>query len=222
MKNIAVVIINWKGADDTIDCLKSFQDQTDKNGLHLIVIDNASDDDSNSKITNWAENEELSINVLDHSHETNELTQSKYLKNSNALKLTYICSDTNNGFCIANNIATKYGFENGADYVLILNNDTTVAPNLNKELQIELANDHGLTLFSPQIAYANDPDIVWWRGGKFSKYLSPTYVAQGKPTIINNSDRYASHWVSGCATLISSHIYKKLGLYDPIFFIWCE
>ena len=29
-------------------------------------------------------------------------------------------------------------------------------------------------------------------------------------------------WVSGCATLISRELFDEIGLYDPVFFIWCD
>ncbi len=43
--SIGVVILNWNGKEDTLNCLASFQESTYKN-FELIVVDNGSTDDS--------------------------------------------------------------------------------------------------------------------------------------------------------------------------------
>jgi GT2 family glycosyltransferase len=45
---IAVIVLNWNGADDTIACLKSLKEATIP--LHAIVVDNGSTDDSLQRI----------------------------------------------------------------------------------------------------------------------------------------------------------------------------
>lgn len=48
MTAAAVVILNWNGADDTLECLARLRDATIS--LHLIVVDNGSSDDSVERI----------------------------------------------------------------------------------------------------------------------------------------------------------------------------
>lgn len=222
MKKIAIIILNWKGSDDTIDCLNSFHTQSTPEGVHLVAIDNASPDDSIKRILDWTEESGMPTEVLDHHAATDQLAPVGHPDLDGAPRLTLVRSDDNTGFCIANNLGARIGFAAGADYALILNNDTVVAPNFNASLQEMLRGDDGKTLYSPQIAYASKPEAIWWFGGRFSRLLSPTYVAQGEPVRAYDGSRPKSQWVSGCATLISRELHERIGLYDPIYFIWCE
>lgn len=222
MKKLCIVILNWKGALDTIDCLRSFQAQSVTEGLHLVVIDNASPDDSVERLLSWATGSGMPTEVLDHNAQDDRLIAQASSVPTGTPRLTIVRSDANNGFCVGNNLGARLGFEAGADYVMVLNNDTEVHPDFNAKLQQALLGDEGRTLYSPQIAYASEPETIWWFGGRFSRLLSPTYVAQGTQVHADDRSRPETQWVSGCATLMSRKLYDQLGLYDPVFFIWCE
>lgn len=45
MHSVAVVILNWNGIDDTVECLSGLENQTYRN-FDIIVVDNASEDSS--------------------------------------------------------------------------------------------------------------------------------------------------------------------------------
>ena len=222
MKKISVVILNWNGSDDTIDCVRSWQTQNMPEGLHLVVIDNASPDESAERVLEWAQASGMPTEVLVHQAADDSLVPTGKPVQTGKQKLTLVRSDSNNGFCVGNNLGARIGFDAGADFTLVLNNDTIVGPDFNEALQAVLAHDDGTTLYSPQIAYASEPEKIWWFGGLFSPLLSPTYVAQGETVRHNDGSRPSTQWVSGCATLISRELYERIGLYDPIFFIWCE
>jgi GT2 family glycosyltransferase len=220
MKDIWIVILNWNGADDTIDCIASFAEQQDNQRHHIIVIDNASRDDSMARIMAWAEQAALEFSVVDYNPDAG--ADHPLLPGDTPQYLTLVQSSQNLGFCDGNNLGAGMAFANGADFALILNNDTIVDPLFITELQQVLAKDEGNTLYSPQIGYESNRDTIWWYGGRFSRLLSPTYVAQGEPLRRDVEAMPKTEWVSGCATLMSRKLYDRLGLYDPIFFIWCE
>ncbi|UWR20822.1 glycosyltransferase family 2 protein [Sulfitobacter pontiacus] len=221
MKKIAIVLLNWKGSEDTIECLSSLIELNDPSGYHLVVVDNDSPDNSVRRIREWADKKSLLTQVFDYDAQSEELNHVGCDGRTENVKLTLVQSNDNVGFCIGNNLGAEIAFKYGADYVLILNNDTIVGPDFSHSLQDFLKNDDGNTLYSPQVAYASKPDRIWWFGGRFSKFLSPTYVAQGE-YIRSSTLPESTQWVTGCATLISRALYERLGLYDPIFFIWCE
>lgn len=222
MKKICAILLNWKGAEDTIDCLQSFLSQSITDGLHIIVIDNASPDDSVNRILSWANSNEIALEIQDYISAREKLLRTGFTTQSEGIQLTVVRSDANIGFCAGNNLGAQIGFDAGADYALVLNNDTVVPTDFNAKLQKEMADDNGTTLYSPQIAYAAEPETIWWCGGRFSRLLSPTYLGQGDPIQVTKFFDPATQWVSGCATLISRNLYSQLGLYDPVFFIWCE
>lgn len=104
-KKVGIVLVNYNGSEDTIDCLKSLLTSTYKNILN-IVVDNLSTDDS---VKNLKGKEE-------------------------ELCFTLICSPENNGFSAGNNIGIRYAFEHGCSHVLLLNNDTVVTPDFLAEM----------------------------------------------------------------------------------------
>ena len=47
----AIILLNWNGADDTIDCLESLVQA--KGGFFAVVVDNDSHDDSMERLKAW-------------------------------------------------------------------------------------------------------------------------------------------------------------------------
>ena len=90
-KSVYVVLVQWGKADLTIDCIKSLFESTYTN-LHIVIVDNASPDDS--------------LNII-----------RKY----EGEKVKVITAKTNNGFSAGNNLGIKYAIRCKADYILLLN-----------------------------------------------------------------------------------------------------
>lgn len=222
MTNIAIIVLNWKGAEDTIDCIASIFAQTDRSAFRTIVIENASDDDSSARIIDYCREAGITLERIAYDSSTQALTSTHDDEAAKDVAVTLIESDQNLGFCQGNNLGANYAFRDGADAALILNNDTAVAPDMIARLA-EAAEKLGpRTLISPQILYHDRPDTVWWFGGDFSGLLSASYRFQGTPRRICVEGYPETDWVSGCATLISRELFDEIGLYDPLFFIWCE
>ena len=59
---VAAIVLNWRGADDTLACLKSLHTQARRPNT-ICVIDNASDDDSVARIQAAYPNVELAVNT---------------------------------------------------------------------------------------------------------------------------------------------------------------
>src|SRR5215210_5475186 len=55
---VYIIILNWNGWKDTIECLESLQ-QLDYPNFRAVVVDNGSSDDSLHRIERWASGDEL-------------------------------------------------------------------------------------------------------------------------------------------------------------------
>lgn len=92
------VILHYKTADDTIECIKSIEMLNDK--AYIVVVDNASNNGSIEKV-------EKICNQYDNIH---------IIKNNENL-----------GFAAGNNVGFRYAKnEVGADFIAVLNNDIIV------------------------------------------------------------------------------------------------
>lgn len=52
MKKICIILVNYNGAEDTIECIKSLQENEKKIDYEIVVVDNKSTDDSVQKLRN--------------------------------------------------------------------------------------------------------------------------------------------------------------------------
>lgn len=105
-----VVVLNYNGWEDTLECLSSLEKLQYPN-FEVIVVDNKSTDDSYEKIKRWISDKE-----------------------SGFPKFTLLASPANLGYAGGNNIGIRRALEREADYVWILNNDTVVDPDSLSEL----------------------------------------------------------------------------------------
>ena len=224
MTKVYVVLLNWNGWKDTVDCLGSLLCQRFTGDLRVVVVDNASTDDSIEEIRSWAEHADIALAEYQFNSEGSFLDEcfAPGKTSPETAWLTVISCNDNIGFCLGNNLGMEYAEKHSAEYALILNNDTICDPDMVSELVKAATESKRAALISPLILYADKPDTIWWQGGRFNKWLSPSYLHQGENRLAADKSCQETDWVSGCATFIPMEIYQKIGLYDPSFFIWCE
>lgn len=132
----------------------------------------------------------------------------------------YILSDTNLGFAEANNIAYKHALKNGAEYVLLLNNDTIIDKNMIQKL-IDQSNNNIVTV--PKMYYYLEKNKIWYGGGEISKTKGTVYHIGEKKF---DSNKYSKtkevSFATGCCILIHKDILNEIGLFDKKYFMYCE
>jgi len=136
-------------------------------------------------------------------------------------KIELVKNEKNEGFVIANNQGIEMAINNGADYVLLLNNDTVVKDNF-LNILIAYAEANGdASLLSPKILYYSS-NKIWSNGGKIS-YFTGLSIMIGKG---KDSGKYLEvvepDFVSGCAMLVKKAVIDNIGLLDPIYFAYYE
>lgn len=139
-------------------------------------------------------------------------------------QVTVIETRENLGYVGGNNVGLEYAKASGADYALLLNNDTEVAPDFLR-LLVEAAEANPATgIVGPTIYYFDRPNVIWSAGGAID-------WRQGRTRMIglNETDRgQFGHttrpvdFVTGCALLIKMPLVEQMGLLDPRFFAYYE
>lgn len=196
MPKVFIIIINFNGSKDTIDCLKSLEKITYKN-FEVIVVDNASEKDDFEKVEEF-----LKISSLN---------AKRYALNANL------------GFAGGNNIGIKEAMSHDVDYILLLNNDTEVALDfLDKLVEAAEENKKG-GLFAPKIYFYDEPQRIWhavcdfsWIGG--GKPLQYEEIDKNP----RETEIKETKYVSGCAMLIRKDVIEKIGLLEESFFMYYE
>lgn len=132
--------------------------------------------------------------------------------------------DKNIGYAKGNNIAMKNAFAGGADFCLLINDDTESEPDLLAELvstYTRASRKSKTGLIQPTILLFEERDKVNTIGNAIH-YLGYGYCKDlRKPYVKRSSDRPISS-ASGAALLVSKKYYEDIGGFDEDFFMYNE
>lgn len=132
-------------------------------------------------------------------------------------------NDRNLGFAGGNNVAIVRALKEGAEYILLLNNDTVVSPNFLERMIAVAGSDRRIGILNPKISYFDNPQRIWYAGGTFSLWQGFARHT-GKRAV--DAARYSKtrevSFITGCAFLIKAEVIAKIGLLDDRFFLVCE
>jgi len=129
----------------------------------------------------------------------------------------------NLGFTGGNNIGLRFALERGADYVLLLNNDTVVDPRFLREMLAVATVSEEIGFVSPKICYLDPPDLLWFAGARFSTVTGYGRVIgyrepdRGQYDIVRTIDRPC-----GCAVLVSRRLCQEAGLLEGSLFLYAD
>jgi GT2 family glycosyltransferase len=132
-----------------------------------------------------------------------------------------IQNNKNKGYVVANNQGVRKALKCGADYILLLNNDTTVKSDFLTTLVDYYEKSGFRGILSPKILYYNTSK-VWAMGGKLNIFTSiPRMIGQGKPSD-NYNEIIQPDYAPGCAFFTKNDVLKKIGLLDERYFAYYE
>ena len=130
----------------------------------------------------------------------------------------------NLGYAEGNNRAIKYAIEQEFDYILLLNNDAVVDPQiLNSFMNVSKTNPQA-GVFGAKIYYLSEPQKIWFAGGKIlPDMLLASHEGMGE---IDNNGAWDEikpiDYACGCALFIKSDVIKKVGTLESKFFLMWE
>lgn len=226
---VSIIILNWNGWKDTIECLESLY-RIDYPYFDIVVVDNASEDNSIEKIKKYAkgeievqseffegnvENKPVIIKEYTKEEAENANNNEKFNNLSSKKKLILIKNEKNYGFAEGNNIGIKYSLKAlKSDYIFLINNDTVVKKNFLSELIRVSSLKDNTGIVGCKICYYDDPDKTWSSDCKIGFWTGRLPDTGSK--MVKETD-----WVSGCGFLIKVDLIRKMGLLDPeLFFGW--
>ena len=138
-------------------------------------------------------------------------------------KIDLIANPRNLGFASGSNVGMRRALEQGADYVLLVNNDTIVKPDLLAELLAESKRHSNAGMVSPKIYYADDADRIWWAGGTFSLWQGvPRHLGWNEKENGQYETARTIDWATGCVVLLRCDALREAGLFDDKIFANAE
>lgn len=202
----AVIVLNWNGKKDTLECLESVKKSKFRQiALSVYIVDNASTDDSVSAIK----------------------------KNFPDYKL--IVNAQNLGFAAGNNVGIKQALADGADYVILLNNDTTVKPDTFEQL-VTGAVKNKFNLAAPKIYFypgcefhknqykpAERGKVIWYAGGRIDwANVIPSHIGVDEVDHGQWETPMETDFATGCCLLIDKSVVAQIGYLDQAYKMYFE
>lgn len=230
---VKIIIINYKGWKDTIECLESVL-KSDYKEINIFVVDNSPDDVSIKKLEDWAigniyvENtnfEDYIIPYVSKPIKYNITTEKKldedFIKNQQIL---FIKSD-NNGFAAANNIVLRKLYHNHEDcYIFLLNNDTVIRKDSIANFVSAYEKESNIGIAGGILLEYHNRGKVQTLGGRYNKIFGITkQVYEGgdiKGLPLN--PKLQIDYPSGAAMFLSSDVLRKVGLLSEEYFLFFE
>lgn len=191
-KSVAVVVINYKGVKDTIECIDSLFKQT-YDSFAVVAVENGSNDNSKEEF--------------------------KKLEGKYNGKLITLYNDKNLGFDGGANTGIIWALANNYDYIALLNNDAVADKNWLKYL-VAAAEEHtsGMTT---GLLLLSDGETIDSTGDWFSKWGLGFPRNRGDATEKAPEAGFV-FGASGGATLFSVPMLHGIGLFDEDFFAYYE
>lgn len=187
---VVVVLVNWNGVTDTLECLASLY----ADGypcLSVVVVDNGSVDDSVPSI------------------------RAAY---PDAIVLE---AGRNLGFTGGNNVGILYALDHGADYVYLLNNDTTIEAGSLEKLAAAAEGHARAGIVAPIMHYADRPGEVWFGGSSLDIGRGLALHDHSDVPAVLEPPREIP-WVTGCAMLVRAEALRALGGFDERYYLYFE
>ncbi len=207
MKHVALVTVNFNSEKETHSLLSSLRNlQQNEFTLSIIVVDNAS---------------KIRFALLDAEKKQN---------------ITLITTEKNLGFSGGYNTGIQEALRIGADYIVIINNDTLVKKDFIQKFLETCENSQQIGIVAPKIYFAKGHEfynekykeaekgkVFWYAGGfmdwntVFSKHRGVDEVDHGQYDRVEQID-----FATGCCMFIPREVLQKVGGFDNSLFLYFE
>ena len=186
---VAIVILHFDQREALVACLESCW-KIHYDNYEIIVVENGS-----PSRADWR-----------------ELT-------SGARDIRVIRSATNVGYARGNNLGIRDACERGAAYILLLNDDTVVAPEFLQFLVEVGERAPSVGALGPVVFCLDEPDRVSFAGAEFDRDACEVRSLEYRDA---GSALQGTDYVTGCCLLAKRETIERVGLLDERFFLYWE
>jgi hypothetical protein len=195
MKTLAVVVLNWNGLEDTRALLPTLACCRAPEGwrVRVLVVDNGSSDGSAAAL--GREFPDVGLLALPE----------------------------NRRFAGGCNAGLERALAEGADAVMLLNNDTEADPGLCAELLLALERDPRAGAAAPLIHFQRPAGVIWYAGGRCTPALGlAAHRGLRRPDRGQYRAVEPTGYLTGCCLLATRAAWERVGPLDERYFIYAE
>jgi GT2 family glycosyltransferase len=136
----------------------------------------------------------------------------------------HIAHRVNLGFARGSNVTMARALKEGADYILLLNNDTEVEPTFLERL-VEAAEANGrIGIVVPKIYFYDRPDELWYAGSRIDLMhpLLFKHIGEGEKDFGQYDTPGEPAFATACCMLVRNSLIHDVGMLDPTYGFYCE
>lgn len=190
---VAIVVLTWNQRDLTLDCLSSLmQMEYSTDRLQIIVVDNYSSDGTSEAIRERFDH----VIVLENSD--------------------------NLGFAEGNNVGIRYALKGPAKYIMLLNNDTVVDPQMLIQLVTTMEQNETAGIVGPKMLYFDLPNVIWCAGNRIDWRTGGSIRLEAEQLEKSSDALKEVDFITACGILLRRNVIEQIGLLDSRFFIYYE
>ncbi|MBY0435774.1 MAG: glycosyltransferase family 2 protein [Cyclobacteriaceae bacterium] len=235
--NVCVILVNYSGHRDTIECLESVLKSTHQN-FQVVVVDNSEGDHSINEIYLWARGgreNSITTNFREHVLPLSTKPISCGLLSEDELgrsaglideKILLIKSKKNRGFAGGNNIGLDYFLKvPDFNYAWLLNNDTVIkADTLNNFVLCAGKTSERTGIVGGKLFDYYNRSILQAVGGRYYKWF-------GKVREVGSGERDSGQWdniqfkfdyVVGASMFVKRSFVQSIGRMNEDYFLYFE
>lgn len=219
---VAIVVLNWNGAKDTVECLESIYQNTYA-AFEVVLVDNGSKVDSIQRIEAYVNGKQpVQSTFFTYNPNNKPLRLIRPAKQKIPLQfngqLLLIENKTNLGFARGTNVGISLAQKQQADYILLINNDIVVDKNFLTELVDYAEANPDVGVAGPTIYYYSRPDVVDFAGENLTKWR-----VKGKEFTTPSKKPREVDKIEGSCMLLRREMLDKVGLlYTRYWAYWEE
>jgi GT2 family glycosyltransferase len=221
---VYIILVNYNGWEDSVECLESLLSLTYTN-KQIIVVDNNSPNGSINLMLDWARSY-YKLNPKSFTSVADDAILEAPDLNS---EIVFIQSKRNAGFAAGNNLAIKLAMhKQDFEYLWLLNNDTIVDKNSLSELVKRAVSDKAKNLrtgiWGSKLLFYHSPDTIQALGGVFNLHTFTTsHIGENERDRDITSDYiHKQDYVIGASMFVSKEFVEDVGLLNEDYFLYFE
>lgn len=128
----------------------------------------------------------------------------------------------NKGYAGNNNVGIQAALDMGCEWVFVLNEDITLAPDAISHLIQFGVSNLSCGILGPLVFHYDEPNVIQSAGGRLTSHWRACHIGQNEPDSGQFSMPAKVDWISGCAILVRASVIRQIGDLDDRFFYYWE
>ncbi len=238
MTTTYIILVNWNGRQDTIECLESLM-RLDTDDFSVVIVDNGSTDGSLGALQAWSAAQEPAVQQqgliwstlpLDRRHDPIlriVMLADESSPQPDGARITVIAAGANRGFAAANNVGMAFAARDPeARFLWVLNNDTVVRSDSLDRLVAHAERHPRQAMIGSTLLYYHSPHIVQGLGG----WTKPARALSGHVGVGRAADDLPDEaeveaqlaYVMGASMFVRRAVFDQIGGMSGEYFLYFE